>query len=138
MVWYGIDWFGLAVNPNVAGLLDVAWEWGKFTKFSWRNSHLKKVQADTAPPALLGFNHSFFFGRDKYNGYWKIITIWNTVHILIKSWLNNDIILFSISKYFSYYNHFIKQIQERQKSWRFFESGRQSSQNPNKNRFLWS
>ena len=24
LVWYGIDWFGLAVNPNRAGLLDVA------------------------------------------------------------------------------------------------------------------
>ena len=83
------------INPNRAGLLDVAWkrggwisphlldhlktlwktkkfffdflkvhnELGKVTKFwtsrplfSWRNSHLKKVWADSPPPAPIGLN----------------------------------------------------------------------------------
>ena len=63
------------LNPNRAGLLDVGWVQGGgwisphlldhpktlwknkfFSFFSWRNSHLEEVRADSVPPALLGLS----------------------------------------------------------------------------------
>ena len=53
-------------KPNFFDFLKVYNELGKVTKFwtsrplfSWRNSHLKKVRADSAPPRPNRVNHVF-------------------------------------------------------------------------------
>ena len=116
------------LNPNRAGLLDVAWErgggwisphlldhlktlWktkkfffdflkvynelGKVTKFwtsrplfSWRNSHLKKVWANSAPPAPIGLS--------QYTVTWAMdISTWfdlQYVKMHLAPWMMNKIL----------------------------------------------
>ena len=102
------------LNPNRAGLLDVAWEGGgqkpnfyflkvhnelgKVTKFwnsrplfSWRNSHLKKVRADSARPNRV---KKCNFGRLYNSGKAALETLFSLfIHLIIKMIVNFQLFL---------------------------------------------
>ena len=67
-------------KKNFFDFLKVHNELGKVTKFwpsrplfSWRNSHLKKVLADSGPPRLIGLTAHYmgWMRKEKTKFYWK-------------------------------------------------------------------